>query len=150
MIESISAIHARAPTKCHELSGSTARWGLRSCMAGKSSSTSFRAGTSYLNIIAQPAERRLIAPWRTVDGRADCKRRSSEAHIGQEQGASRPSFGSLKVARRGLVGYIEEVEYPQLGRRCNLRYSLHFPITQECPLHLASSGMEHFNGEGGL
>ena|SRR5450755_445210 len=59
--------------------------------------------------ISPTAERRLIAPWRTVDGRADCKWRSSEAHIEQEQGASRPPFGSLKVARRGLVGCIEGV-----------------------------------------
>jgi hypothetical protein len=34
MIEGISAVHS-PPTKCHEPSDSTARWGLGSCVAAK-------------------------------------------------------------------------------------------------------------------
>ena len=57
MIEGFSA--GPTPTRCHELSDFTARWGLRSCIAARSSSfTSLRAGAGYLNLIVQLAERR--------------------------------------------------------------------------------------------
>jgi hypothetical protein len=58
MIEGSARLHS-APTKCHEPSDSTAHWGLRSCTAAKiRHSPAFEQGTSYLNLIGQPAERR--------------------------------------------------------------------------------------------
>jgi len=58
--ESRGSAQSRWPhTKCRELFGSTRALGFEVLHGGEESSfTSFRSGTSYLNLIAQPAERR--------------------------------------------------------------------------------------------
>jgi hypothetical protein len=56
-----------APTKCHELSDSTARWGLRSCMAAKSRhSPAFEQGRALC-----PAPCRLLRAGFYNSGMAD-------------------------------------------------------------------------------
>ena len=58
MIEGIGAVKLGTHEMYRGLSNSAARLGLRSCVATNNRhSPAFRAGMSYLNLIAQPAER---------------------------------------------------------------------------------------------